>query len=231
MCPCRFPLAAPTLFAVMLAACTSSPPASRQTAPDLLDLATLAPDVKLEMRYATEDNFVGAVVDGYHARRCLLSRPAATALAALQAELREFGFSLVMYDCYRPQRAVDHFVRWARDPADQKTKDRYYPHEDKATLFERGYIAQRSGHSRASTVDLGLLDGHGTPLDTGTRWDYLDPLSATANPAIEPAARANRLLLRALMDKYGFTNYDKEWWHFTLRDEPYPDSYFDFEIL
>jgi D-alanyl-D-alanine dipeptidase len=224
----RVAIGALLIVAVALGGC--APVAKRALVPDLVDLATLAPDVKLEMRYATADNFVGAVVDGYRARRCLLSRPAAGALAALQAEARGFGLSLVMYDCYRPQRAVDHFMRWSGDASDQRTRERYYPHEDKATLFERGYIAERSGHSRGSTVDLGLAEASGAPLDFGTPWDYLDPASATANPAISATARANRLLLRALMEKHGFGNYAKEWWHYTLRDEPYPDSYFDIEI-
>lgn len=214
----------------LLVACAVSRGNSPAIAPDLVDLATLAPEVRLEMRYATTDNFTGTRVDGYGARRCLLSRPAAEALARLQAELREFGLTLVMYDCYRPQRAVDHFARWARDPAAQATKARYYPNEDKALLFERGYIAQRSGHSRASTVDLGLADDTGRELDFGTGWDFLDPRSATANPAVPAEARRNRLLLRAMMDRHGFDNYTKEWWHYTLRGEPYPQNYFDMEI-
>jgi D-alanyl-D-alanine dipeptidase len=218
------------LLLPLLLACAASRGSPAGGAPDLLDLATLAPDVRLEIRYATPDNFTGGVVDGYRAPRCLLSRPAAAALAKLQAELRDFGLGLVMYDCYRPQRAVDHFVRWARDPTAQATKARYYPNEDKALLFERGYIAERSGHSRASTVDLGLADDKGRELDFGTGWDFLDPRSATASPAVSAEARRNRLLLRALMDRHGFDNYTREWWHYTLRGEPYPDRYFDLEV-
>jgi D-alanyl-D-alanine dipeptidase len=224
----RRPWLLPWLCSCLLASgCALSPAAAT---PELLDLAALAPDIRIEMRYATTENFTGGIVDGYHARRCLLSRPAAEALAGLQAELRAFGLSLVMYDCYRPQRAVDHFARWARDPAEQSMKARYYPNEDKARLFERGYIAKRSGHSRGSTVDLGLVDPSGRELDMGTGWDYLDPLSATANPALPDTARRNRLLLHTLLDQHGFDNYAEEWWHYTLRQEPYPDSYFDIEI-
>lgn len=215
----------PLIAAYVVARC-----AFAATVPDLVDLASLAPDVRMEMRYATPDNFTGTRVDGYNARRCLLARAAAEALAALQRELREFGLKLVIYDCYRPQRAVDHFARWARDPTAQETKSRYYPNEDKALLFERGYIAERSGHSRGSTVDLALADSKGRQLDFGTGWDFLDPLSATANPAVSAEARRNRLLLRAMMDRHGFDNYDKEWWHYTLRGEPYPDRYFDLEV-
>ena len=198
--------------------------------PLLVDIAMRVPGAIIEMRYATTQNFVGTVINGYHARRCLLSAPAAEAIAAAQAELEHEGLRLVLYDCYRPQRAVDHFVRWSEDSGDQVNRADYYPREPKATLFERGYIARRSGHSRASTVDIGLARADGSELDMGTHWDFMDPLSATDNPAISPTARRSRDRLSAVMDRHGFDNYAAEWWHFTLRQEPFPESYFDLEI-
>lgn len=221
----------PMAMALALGACARvAGPVTESGDPGFVDLASLAADIRFDIRYAGKDNFVGTRVEGYEAPRCLLSPPAATALAELQAELRPFGLGLVVYDCYRPQRAVDHFMRWSRDPADQKTRARYYPNEDKSQLFARGYVDARSGHSRGSTVDLGLADAAGHALDMGTGWDYLDPLSATEVTGIDPAARRNRLLLRALMEKHGFRNYVKEWWHYTLADEPWPDRYFDLPI-
>ena len=206
------------------------PPQGEPGDPGLVDLASLAPTVRMDIRYAGSDNFIGAPVDGYDAPRCLLSPAAASALAKLQQELQAFGLGLIVHDCYRPQRAVNHFVRWSRDPADQKTRARYYPNEDKATLFAKGYLDERSGHSRGSTVDLGLVDAAGREIDMGTGWDYLDPLSATEAPGVGEAARRNLLLLRALMEKHGFRNYPAEWWHFTLVGEPWPERYFDLPI-
>ena len=216
------------LLGLPAAACLADAPDRRD--PGLVDIQSLAPDVAIEMRYATDDNFVGAVVDGYEARRCLLSPPAAAAIAAAQGELRVFGLSLVMFDCYRPQRAVDHFVRWSTDPKDLKTRARYYPNEDKAQMFDRGYIDRRSGHSRASTVDVGLREITGSELDMGTGWDFMDPLSATENPEVSDSARRNRLLLRSVMATHGFSNYAAEWWHFTLVQEPWPETYFDVPV-
>jgi D-alanyl-D-alanine dipeptidase len=135
-----------------------------------------------------------------------------------------------MFDCYRPQRAVDHFVRWSSDPADQKTRARYYPNEDKAKMFEKGYIDRRSGHSRGSTVDITLADATGKELDMGTGWDFMDPSSATEYPALPETARRNRLMLKSLMAAHGFRNYAGEWWHYTLEEEPWPDRYFDVPV-
>jgi zinc D-Ala-D-Ala dipeptidase len=194
-------------------------------------------------------------VAGYDAPLCLLTRPAALALAAVQAELRPFGLALKIYDCYRPQRAVSDFVAWARDTADTAMRAEFYPRVHKRDLFADGYIAERSGHSRGSTVDLTLVAlpprqqpafTPGQPLvsctqpagvrfpdntlDMGTGFDCFDPLSHTENSAIGPDARRNRLLLRAVMEKHGFRNYSREWWHFTLRDEPFPDTFFDHPV-
>lgn len=165
------------------------------------------------------------------------------------------GLSLKIYDAYRPQRAVDHFVRWAKDLSDTLMKAAFYPDVEKSRLFAEGYIASRSGHSRGSTVDITIVPLPASPpsayspgdslcdcraqlsrrfpdnsLDMGTAWDCFDPLSHTANPEIGGQQRANRLLLKTLMEKHGFRNYEKEWWHFTLVNEPFPDTYFDFVV-
>lgn len=210
--------------------------------PELVDVTAVEPSIRTDIRYAGDRNFVGRPVDGYEAAKCLLSRPAAEALAYVQRGLAADGLSLLVYDCYRPQRAVDHFVRWAEDTADESTKAEYYPNVDKSRLFEEGYIAERSGHSRGSTVDLTLArqtgagsgvnrdDGATEPLDMGTPYDFFDPRSHTESPEITDEQLANRLRLRGAMEAAGFRNYEAEWWHYTLRDEPYPDAYFDLVV-
>ncbi|MFW6088866.1 MAG: M15 family metallopeptidase [Gemmatimonadota bacterium] len=213
-------------------------PAVGAPAPDLVDVRRIEPSIRSEIRYAGSNNFVGTPVDGYEAATCLLSRAAAEALADVQRELAADGLGVLVYDCYRPQRAVDHFVRWAADTADVTTKPEFYPNVDKSRLFEEGYIAERSGHSRGSTVDLTLVrlseanraDGAAELLDMGTPYDFFDPRSHTESPEITDRQLANRLRLRDAMEAEGFQNYAAEWWHYTLREEPYPDSYFDIPI-
>lgn len=212
-----------------------------------------APNILVEARYFGEHNFIGRKIDGYKAGKCLLSLPAAKALAKAQKESNRLGYTLKTYDCYRPQMAVDHFVRWAKDLEDQKMKARFYPQVAKEVLFENGYIASKSGHSRGSTVDLTLVKlpaadqpdfNSEEPLvdcrsperfkdnsvDMGTAYDCFDPLSHTENPEIGKKALKNRRLLKKIMQKSGFKNYSKEWWHYTLKNEPYPDTYFNFSI-
>lgn len=201
----------------------------RVFAPHWVDVPGLVPGIETEIRYAGRSNFVGEVIDGYHAPRCLLTEPAAEALACAQRRLELRGLGLRVYDCYRPQRAVDHFVRWVADLSDQRTKQTHYPHVDKAELFDAGYIARRSGHSRGSTVDLTLV-ARGVPLDMGTSFDFFDPASHTDSPSVADTARRNRSLLRAAMEECGFENLPEEWWHYTLRDEPFPDRYFDVPV-
>ena len=147
---------------------------------------------------------------------CLLTQPAAQALAAVQRDLRGEGLGLRVYDCYRPQRAVDRFMRWAADLGDQRTKPTFYPRVAKQELIARGYIAERSGHSRGSTVDLTLVGADGAPLEMGTPFDLFDERSHTESPAVPAAARANREKLRAAMERRGFRNLAVEWWHYTL---------------
>ena len=222
---------------------------------DIVDIEKIIPSIPLDVRYYGPHNFVGAKVDGYLAPKCLITRKAAESLAKVHGELKEMSLSLKIYDCYRPQRAVDHFVRWAEDISDVKTKEEFYPTVDKRNLFRDGYIDKKSGHSRGSTVDLTIVplpapqqDAYtpGQPLvacfsaadkrfrdnniDMGTGFDCFHELSHPGNLKVGYQQRANRLLLKILMDKYGFKNYDQEWWHFTLRDEPYPDTYFDFPV-
>jgi zinc D-Ala-D-Ala dipeptidase len=193
----------------------------------------IIPGIKLEMRYYTEDNFVGQRIDGYEKPRCILTKQAAAALKKVQEELKTFGLELKIFDAYRPQQAVDHFVRWAKDLGDVKMKAKYYPDVDKKNLFRDGYIAAKSGHSRGSTVDVTIisLDSKKTlELDMGTGFDFFGPLSWPDSKAVKPDQRAHRMLLQTLMTKHGFKPLQEEWWHFTLKDEPFPDTYFDFPI-
>jgi D-alanyl-D-alanine dipeptidase len=184
----------------------------------------------VEMRYAGGHNFVGRPIDGYEAPRCLLTQTAAAALAAVAHDLATHGLLLKVFDCYRPTRAVADFVRWAHDLSALAGKTEFYPAVDKRTLFRDGYIAERSGHSRGSTVDVTLAQTSGHKLDMGTPFDFFSPRSWTAAETISPTARANRALLAASMRRRGFRPYAKEWWHFTLSHEPFPDTYFDFSI-
>ena len=189
------------------------------------------PDVLLDVRYYTTYNFVGARIDGYEQPVALLTKEAAAALQRVNQDMLAQGLRLVIYDAYRPQQAVDHFVRWAEDVADDRMKPVFYPDVDKADLFERGFIARRSGHSRGSTVDLTLFDEKaGTPLDMGGPFDFFGELSHPDYTGITPAQYANRMLLRETMLKHGFKPLSTEWWHFTLVNEPYPDTYFDFPV-
>lgn len=237
---------------------TSISPAQEKSLTDLtdgfVDIKEIAPTIIVDMRYYTEHNFVGTQVDGYNSPRCILTREAAEALSKVQAELLTFGMSLKVYDAYRPQKAVDHFVRWAKDMTDTLTKREFYPEVSKKNLFRDGYIAYKSSHSRGSACDVSivLLPDKGqadydrnnqvkctepvgkrygdNSIDMGTGFDCFCELSHTANPDITTQQKIHRLLLKSLMEKYGFENYEKEWWHFTLKNEPYPDTYFDFDI-
>lgn len=187
--------------------------------------------MRVDARYFGMHNFIGRRIDGYDAGKCLLTREAAAALAAVQRDLALLGLGLKAFDCYRPARAVAHFVRWARDLNDQARKAEFYPDVDKRTLFRDGYIAARSGHSRGSTVDLTLVQlSDGRELDMGTPFDFFGVQSWPSDRSVSVTAQANRKVLAVAMQRRGFRAYDKEWWHFTLRNEPYPDRYFDFPV-
>ncbi len=191
------------------------------------------PDVFVDLRYHGSDNFLGRPVEGYEKPWCWITRKAAEALGGAQEDLRRFGLSLKVFDAYRPQPAVDDFLRWIGEPETGATREAYYPSLTKQQLIDDQYIAPRSGHSRGSSVDLTIVrlreDGSmGPELDMGTPFDFFDPASHSENPALDGRQRANRLLLRVLMEKHGFVHYPEEWWHFTLADEPFPRTWFYF---
>ena len=248
-----------TALAALLAVTATSATARANTEPkapsDFVALRTVDPTIIQEMRYFTVHNFVGERIDGYQQPLCILTRPAAEALHKAQTKLLRKGYTLKVYDCYRPQRAVNHFVRWAEDLDDQAMKGEFYPNVDKTRLFEDGYIAEKSGHSRGSTMDLTIVKlparptrpyHPGEPLvpcyapkderfpdnsvDMGTGFDCFDTLAHTLDPRIQGGQRANRLLLKSTLEGLGFVNLAEEWWHYTYKPEPYPDTYFDFPV-
>ena len=222
---------------------------------NFIDVQKVIPDVVMDIRYYGKHNFLGERVDGYLAPKCFLTTDAAYALARVQKDLAPYSLTLKIYDCYRPQRAVDHFMRWAKEIENTKTMREFYPTIDKRNLFKDGYIDSKSGHSRGSTVDLTIvpLPAPGqadyipgqilsecylpaeqrfrdNSIDMGTGFDCFHEQSNTPNANIGRQQKINRLLLKSLMEKHGFKNYDMEWWHYTLKKEPYPDTYFDFVI-
>jgi D-alanyl-D-alanine dipeptidase len=202
--------------------------------PGFVYLTDVAPTIMLDMRYAKSENFIGTPIEGYINPVAIATKEAAIALNNVQTDLQRFGLSLKIYDAYRPQRAVDHFVSWAKDLTDVRKQTEYYPKAAKEVLFQEGYIASKSGHSRGSTFDLTLVSIHnkGVPqeLDMGTPFDFFDPKSGSEHADLTVTQRANRTLLQTVMEKQGFKPYPKEWWHFTLKEEPYPDTYFNFVI-
>jgi zinc D-Ala-D-Ala dipeptidase len=219
-----------SLAAALLASCATQPALAQERPAAFVDAATVVPGLVVEMRYAGSHNFTGRPIDGYQAPHCLLTRQAAVALADVARDVASQNLVVKVFDCYRPVRAVANFVRWARDLNDQAAKAEFYPDVDKRTLFRDGYIASQSGHSRGSTADLTLAKSDGAELDMGTHFDFFSPKSWTADPTVTPEQHANRMLLAAAMHRHGFRGYDKEWWHFTLRNEPFPETYFDFPV-
>jgi len=209
------------LLSLISVSCMSSSP--------LVRLADIDPSIEQDPKYAGSDNFMGRPIRSYEVSEVWLTKEAAEALKRAQDKAVKMGFGILVYDGYRPQSAVDHFVEWGADLSDSLNKAVYYPEVPKEELFDRGYISAKSGHSRGSTVDLTLMED-GIPIEMGTPFDYFDDLSHTMNPEISGMARVNRNTLLAIMEEAGFTNYVNEWWHFTLKDEPYPDTYFDIPI-
>ncbi len=200
----------------------------------LVYVEEIIPSVQVELRYYADNNFLGRPVDGYLSPRCILTRPAAEALKKVQEELKPFGLGLKIYDAYRPRRAVDDFVRWGKDLSDTKMQAEYYPTVEKKDLFKDGYIAEKSGHSRGSTVDLTIIrldkPAAEADLDMGTHFDFFGPEAWPDSPLVSSVCRAHRMLLQLLMSKHGFEPYPKEWWHFTLKNEPFPNTYFNFPV-
>lgn len=193
--------------------------------------ARVIPDVLTDIRYYTSFNFVGERIDGYQAHCALMTRETAVALREVSRQAMERGYRLKIFDAYRPQRAVRHFVLWAEDVADQRMKPWFYPQVDKSRLFQEGYIAARSNHSRGSTVDLTLFDMRmGEDVDMGGPFDFFGDLSHADFQGVTDAQWNNRMLLRDWMLGNGFKGITSEWWHFTLKNEPYPDTYFDFPV-
>ncbi len=184
-----------------------------------------------DVRYYGSNNFLGKRVDGYLAPKVILTQEAAQALAQAEKALASKGYQLKVFDGFRPQRSVNHFVRWAEDLKDTKMKQQYYPEVDKKDIFRLGYIAAKSGHSRGSTVDLTIVDAKtGQEVDMGSGFDFFGPVSHHGTELITPQQTANRNILKDAMLAAGFKLYDEEWWHYTLQNEPYPNSYFDFAI-
>ena len=238
----------------VLAACSSDGDTQeKSTTEDNSEFVTLTdavPDAILEIRYFGTYNFVGKRIDGYLAPTAMLTRKAADSLRAVSDDVKALGYRLKIYDAYRPQNAVDHFVRWATNTADTLMKRYFYPDLDKSVLFEQEYIYEKSGHTRGSTVDLTLFDmATEKELDMGGTFDWFgpeshpdfcgDPESGTYNGdnskspkgrTITPEQFAHRMTLRAAMLRHGFKPLDSEWWHFTLKDEPFPDTYFTFPV-
>jgi len=197
-------------------------------------LKDIDPTIIQDMKYSSSDNFIGRKVKGYDAPTCILTYQTAIALSKLQTQLRQHEMGIKVYDCYRPSMAVADFISWSRDIHDQKQKRNYYPFVDKADFFKLGYVATRSGHSRGSTVDLTLVrfKQHHAPVEInmGTHFDFMDERSHPLSENISGQIKRNRLFLRAEMTKSGFKPLETEWWHFTLKNEPFPQTYFNFPV-
>ncbi len=237
--------------AVVLTACQNKAlPDPRKDSSHFVTLSTAVPDVILEIRYFSTYNFVGERIDGYVQPTALITKEAGAALKAVSDDVKAQGYRLKVYDAYRPQKAVDHFVRWAADLQATQMKPCFYPDLDKSVLFEQEYIMEYSGHTRGSTVDLTLFDMRTEKeVDMGGTFDWFGPESHpdfcgnpetgeytgdnSASPAgrsITPEQFSNRMILRQAMLRHGFKPLSSEWWHFTLREEPYPDTYFTFPV-
>ena len=196
-----------------------------------VSVGEVIPDVLLDIRYFSSFNFIGKRIDGYEEPAAILTREAAQALKEASREEMEQGFRLKIYDAYRPQKAVDHFVRWAKDPEDIRMKAFFYPDLEKTEIIPQGYIAEHSGHSRGSTVDLTLFDmATQQDVDMGGTFDFFGELSHPDYSGVSEVQHANRMLLQSLMVKHGFRPLETEWWHFTLENEPWPDTYFTFSV-
>ena len=193
-------------------------------------LSDINSSIIVDLKYYSSNNFTGKFVEGYNSNKAILTKEAAVALSNAQDDLNKIGYSLILYDAYRPQSAVDFFVKWSSNINDTIYKNTYYPNIKKSELFKLGYIAYKSGHSRGSTVDVSLVEIESKKeIDMGTIFDYFGVESHTFFNNLSKKQKLNRLLLYEAMSNNGFKNYSKEWWHFTLENEPF-QKYFDFPI-
>lgn len=190
----------------------------------------VVPAIRWDSKYATWDNFTGRPIDGYLLNRIVGTRALCAALGQAQEKAESLGFGLLLWDGYRPQRAVNRFIQWAQEPEDGRYKERFHPAIERADMFAQGYVATKSGHSRGSTVDLTIHHLDGELAAMGGDHDLMDVISHHGAAGITPEQTKNRETLRSIMEDSGFVFYQSEWWHYTLRDEPYPDTYFDFPI-
>ena len=198
---------------------------------DFVLLSDYVPSIVQEIRYFSTYNFIGDRIDGYEQPVALITKEAARALKAVSNEINVKGYRLKIFDAYRPATAVKSFVLWGIEDLDQRMKPFFYPDLNKTELFELGYIASKSSHSRGSTVDLTLLDmSTGKEIDMGSPFDFFNEVSHPDYKGVTEEQYQNRMLLQKVMVKYGFEPIDCEWWHFTLKDEPYPDTYFEFPV-
>lgn len=189
-------------------------------------------EIAYDIKYASDDNLIGRPVRGYLANVCVLTSTLADKLITIQRQLAKDKLALYLYETYRPTQASEDISQWMIQVNDQKNKADYYPNIDKADFNDLGYIMPTSAHSRGSTVDLTLVDSDTLePLDMGTRFDFMDPLSHPACQLVSDTAFGNRQLLRRIMYQHGFIGIETEWWHFTLLNEPYSDTYFNFPVV
>ena len=189
------------------------------------------PTIALELRYYSTNNFIGKPIDAYNKPVGIATTKAVEQLNKVQCELKKMNLGLKIFDAYRPQTAVNHFVKWARDLNDTLQKPLFYPNVEKNVLFKEGYIASKSGHTRGSTIDLTIINlSTKKELDMGSPYDFFGKESWVSHQELTAKQKENRQLLQRIMLKYNFRNYPQEWWHFTLRNEPFPNTYFDFPI-
>lgn len=233
-CHLIYPFSLIIFFSIFLFSCNyKSRKGLVSTSPKagFVEVQQVIPDVLYEIRYANTHNFIGRPIEGYKRATAMLSIPAADSLKKVQDYLKEKGYRIKIFDAYRPQRAVNHFIQWAKVPHDTLMKREFYPQVNKSNLFELGYIAEKSGHTRGSTIDLTIVDNiTEKEIDMGSPFDFFGETSHHDNHTINTEQQANRLILKEAMLRFGFKAIKTEWWHYTLINEPYPEKYFDFEV-
>lgn len=196
---------------------------------DFAEISTVIEDAAFDIRYYSSNNFTGNKIEGYKAPRAYMTKKALAALKIAADDLRKQGYRLLIWDSYRPQKAVDNFVKWINDPNDPGDKS-FYPKLEKSDLIAGVYIMPKSGHTRGSTVDLTIIRKNSGFVDMGGTFDLFSEVSHPDYKKLTKKQKKNRKILRDAMVKAGFKPLDSEWWHFTLKDEPYPDTYFNFDV-